>query len=177
MITETNERWKPISGYEDNYEINTLGKIRCKYTLKCIRVGKFNLVEKFLSTRINNWGYEEVRLFKEGKTSTKFIHKLLGQAFIPNEDNKLFINHKNGIKTDNQLANLEWVTHSENMIHAYRTGLLKKVSKPVIDNCSNAEYKSAREASTLYRINYFTLKNYLNGSRPNPTCLQYKQAA
>ena len=63
------------------------------------------------------------------------------------------------------------------MIHAYTTGLLKKVLKPVIDNCSKTEYKNAREASKQYGINYFTLKNYLNGSRTNPTCLEYKKAA
>lgn len=171
------DNWKPISGYEGYYEINPVGKVRRKSRAKRIRKDKKQLIGKHLVTRINNFGYEEVRLSKGGRPSTKFIHKLLGQAFIPNEDNKLFINHKNGIKSDNRLSNLEWVTHSENMIHAYRTGLLKKVLKPVIDNCSNTEYKSAREASILNGINYFTLKNYLNGSRTNPTCLQYKQAA
>lgn len=169
--------WKDIPGYEGYYQINALGNVKRKCRAKRRRKHSPVLIGKILRTRINNFGYLEIRLSKDGRTSTKFIHKLLGQSFIPNTENKPQINHKNGIKHDNRLENLEWVTNSENMIHAYRTGLLKKVLKPVIDNCSNTEYKSAREASILNGINYFTLKNYLNGSRTNPTCLQYKQAA
>ena len=168
--------WKDIPGYE-HYQIGISGLVRKIYGLKSKRFRKERVKTKILKTRINNFGYIEVRLWNGRKPSTRFIHKLLGQAFIPNIQNKTQINHKNGIKYDNRLENLEWVTGSENMIHAYQTGLLKKVLKPVIDNCSKTVYKSAREASKQYGINYFTLKNYLNGSRTNPTCLEYKKAA
>ncbi len=177
MDTTQLQIWKPILAYEGYYEINTLGNVRRKSRAKRKRKHTPILIGKSLSTRINNFGYVEVRLSKNGKTSTKFIHKLLGQVFIPNTENKPQINHKNGIKHDNRLENLEWVTNSENMIHAYSTGLLKKVVRPVIDNCSNHEYNNTKEAAKQCGINYFTLKNYLNGSRTNPTCLEYKKDA
>lgn len=171
------EEWKPIKDYEDYYEINQWGNVRRKPIEKRKRKHTPVFIRKSLSTRINNFGYVEVRLSKNGKTSTKFIHKLLAQVYIPNRANKPQINHKNGIKHDNRLENLEWVTNSENMLHAYSKGLLKKVLRPVVDNCSNIEYSNAKEAAKQCGINYFTLRNYLNGSRTNPTCLQYKQAA
>ncbi len=169
MDTTQLELWKGIPGYEGKYEISCFGLVR--------RIYKNNVKSKNLSTRINNCGYVEVRLSKNSKSATKFIHSLLAQTFIPNINNRGEVNHINGIKTDNGLSNLEWVTHSENVMHAYSTGLLKKISKPVIDSCNKKEYRSAKEASVIYGINYYTLKGYLNGSRNNPTCLEYKKAA
>jgi hypothetical protein len=160
--------WNPIIGFIGKYWINIFGQIMVFSANKKIR---------FLKPRKDRAGYLTVRLFRKGKAYTKYVHRLVAQSFIPWEMARPYVNHKDGKKLNNLLFNLEWVTHSENMIHAYRAGLLKKVLKPVIDNCSNREYKSAREASKYYGINYFTLKTYLNGTRSNPTCLEYKQIA
>lgn len=70
-------------------------------------------------------GYLKVNLYKDGKGSSKRIHRLVAEAFIPNPDNKPDVNHKDGNKHNNNVENLEWVTKSENMIHAYETGLNK----------------------------------------------------
>lgn len=168
--------WQAVPGFKGYYEINMRGMVRgVDRQIKVNRTIR-KVKARYLTTRINNCGYVEVRFCRNGKRITKFIHHLLAEVFIPNINNKPFINHLNGIKTDNRLCNLEWVTHSENMIHAYANGLIKKEIKKVIDTCADIIYDSLREASICNNVNYFTLKNYLNGSRHNPTCLEYKQA-
>jgi len=72
---------------------------------------------------VGSTGYYMVTLSKNNKQNPKRVHRLIAEMYIPNPYNKPHVNHKNGIKTDNSLSNLEWVTHDENMKHAFRTGL------------------------------------------------------
>lgn len=71
-------------------------------------------------------GYRFVGLHRDGKTSYKHVHRLVAEAFIPNPLGLLEVNHKNGLKTDNRVENLEWVTRSENAQHAMDSGLNKQ---------------------------------------------------
>ncbi|RYZ36832.1 MAG: hypothetical protein EOP49_32255, partial [Sphingobacteriales bacterium] len=162
------EAWFPVPGYQGKYLISDQGKIR-KVSL--------NTTEKPIEVRIDRAGYLTTRLWQGGKIRTLFIHRLLAAAFIQNPHGKRYVNHKNGNKLDNRAVNLEWTTHAENIQHAYDTGLLSKrsQSKTVIDLCTGQRFDSAREASTFYGIAYPTFKSYLNGRRPNPTCLQYER--
>lgn len=73
----------------------------------------------------NKHGYMTVNLYNNGKSSSKRIHRLVAEAFIPNPYNKPEVNHLDGNKTNNYVGNLEWSTKSENMQHAYKTGLNK----------------------------------------------------
>jgi len=98
------EEWKKIPGVDIRYEASNTGRIRTVHpSLRC----------KTLATR-KHQGYLSLRL--TGRDW--FVHRLVCLAFIPNPENKPQVNHKNGIKSDNRLENLEWVTPRENTLHA-----------------------------------------------------------
>lgn len=98
-------------GYKD-YGVNTKGEVISFRSNKKLR----SKIDK---------GYERVTLSKNNKRKLFPVHRLVAIAFIPNPENKPCINHKNGVKTDNMVENLEWCTYSENTLHAYATGLEK----------------------------------------------------
>lgn len=162
----TQEIWLPVPGYQERYLVSNQGNVK-----KILP----NKSEENIKVRKDRGGYLTVRLYDKGVDNTNFLHRLVAIAFVPNPQGKPNVNHKNGIKTDNRAENLEWVTHSENIQHAYDTRLISKQSqsKIVIDLCTGQRFESAREAATFYGIPYSTFKNYLNGRRQNPTSLQY----
>jgi hypothetical protein len=102
-----------INNYE-NYEVDINGNIFSN---------RFN---RYLKPYSNGKGYQMVRLINNDGAKPFKVHRLLALQFIPNTENKKFVNHKNGIKNDNRIENLEWVTHSENIKHAYLNNLIKK---------------------------------------------------
>jgi len=108
-----NEIWKPIKGYEGLYEISSLGRVK-----------SFKRIKTRILKLCNSNGYLSVSLIDKNKVYKTFkIHRLVAINFIDNPENKEQVNHKNGIKSDNNLHNLEWCTPSENQIHANKTGL------------------------------------------------------
>ena len=80
-------------------------------------------------------GYFRVELWRDGVGKKYLVHRLLAAAFIPNPENKPQVNHIDGVKANNALSNLEWVTQSENQLHAYRAGLQRgyRKSAPLSD--------------------------------------------
>lgn len=113
------EIWKDIKGYENKYQISNKGRVR-NLTYKRQKVPK--VLKPFSTYR----GYYRVSLFRNNRRKDVFIHRLVALTFIPNPNNYPVINHKNGNKSDNRIENLEWCTQSENVKHAYNTGLRKK---------------------------------------------------
>lgn len=102
-----------IQGYAGRYAINNKGDV-------------FSIpYGKLLAGDINRVGYKRIVLC-DGKTKKRyFIHRLVADVFIPNPDNKPQINHIDGNKLNNRANNLEWVSGSENLIHAWGAGLIK----------------------------------------------------
>lgn len=98
---------KDIEGF-DNYEVSTEGQVRNKKT---------GLI---LKGYCGTWGYLRVNLYTNGKATSKLIHRLVAEAFVPNPDNKSDVNHINEIKTDNRVKNLEWMTSKENNSYGTR---------------------------------------------------------
>jgi len=105
------EIWKDTKDYDGRYQVSTLGRVKsfCRSETKIVSQHK-------------NHGYLRVILHKDGLNRLR-VHRLVALSFIPNPENKKEINHKNGIKTDNRVENLEWCTSSENKKHALYTGL------------------------------------------------------
>lgn len=148
--------WKEIPGYE-NYLINELGDIinaKRKANIKHIEKSNHNLIECVHKYK-NNSKYEEVVLSRNGNHKRILLHRLVAIAFIPNPENKPFINHKNGIKSDNRIENLEWVTHTENMQHAQNELYIKtsnhhgqSLKIPVVQLDKKSKYIKSFESIT-----------------------------
>lgn len=100
-----------IKGFEDYYITNT-GDVYSRSSYLNGRIKK-------LKPKISPDGYLSVGIYSNKKVSWKRINRLVAQEFIPNPENKPQVNHKNGIKTDNRVENLEWSTASENIKHKF----------------------------------------------------------
>ena len=124
------EVWKDIKGYQGLYKLSDTGLVK---SFKKSRYGK--ILKPYLSKR----GYFVINLYSNFYYKTYTIHRLIGIHFILNPYNKPQINHKNGMKTDNNIKNLEWATSSENNQHAYDTDLKKGswLGKFGVDNKSS----------------------------------------
>jgi len=120
------EQWKPVKGYEELYEVSNLGRVKSK-TREFSRphpiidgvVQHISYKPKFVKFHITDKGYCRLGLYKDGVKKNHQVHRLVANSFIPNPENKEQVNHINGIKCDNRLENLEWVTNLENREHSY----------------------------------------------------------
>lgn len=104
------EIWKDIKGYEGYYKISNTGKVRNAKT------------DKILVGDINSVGYRRVYLYVP-TPKRFFIHRLVAIHFVDGRSTDRVVNHIDGNKLNNNYKNLEWVSRSENDIHAYRLGL------------------------------------------------------
>lgn len=108
------EVFKDVVGFEDYFQISNLGKIFSKRSNKILKLHTNKSGYVSLATKIGG---------RQGTSHCFRVHRLVAEAFLPNPENKLEVNHKDGIKTNNKISNLEWVTSSENKIHSNISGL------------------------------------------------------
>lgn len=149
------EIWKDIEGFEGYYQVSNLGRVRSVDRVVTQFNGWANAKRptkgRIRTITKQTQGYSQVGLCKNGVQKSYRLNRLVAKAFVPNPDNKLYVNHIDGNKDNNRADNLEWVTNSENIMHAYKNGLLKHWQKPVlqIDDNGNvvAEYESIKQAA------------------------------
>lgn len=163
------EIWKDAVGYEKYFMISNLGRVYSKRT------------DRILKTVIHKLGYEVFSTKIGGRASKAIllrVHRLVAEAFINNSENKPFVNHKDDIKTNNHVNNLEWVTAGENTRHARDTDLLtircgldnhasklnlESITKIFKESIRTTGTKSSRELAKELNINKSAINNILNG--------------
>lgn len=138
--------WKKIiiNGEETQYSVSNEGQVRNDNT-------------NYLLSLTLSQGYRHVGLTINQKPKNCRVHRLVAEAFIPNPENKPYVNHIDGNRQNNNVNNLEWVTPQENIAHAHQTGLVKKTKgRPVIQYSLNGEemitFVSAAEAERQLNI-------------------------
>ncbi len=112
---------KDVPGFEGLYAVTRQGKVWSYEKINCIRSHK----GKWMTPYTTKEGYARIHLRKDNKKHRILIHRLVATTYIPNYGNKAFVNHKDANKTNNDVANLEWVTHKENAKHAFELGLIQ----------------------------------------------------
>lgn len=166
------EVWKDVPGYP-LYKASSLGRVwvserETEHKKGCNfrRVKKAMILNQYKSPS----GYMRLSIQRK----QQFAHRIIALAFLPNPNNYPFINHKNGIKSDNSVENLEWCTHEQNMKHASENGLIKgkkgeysHFSKPVIEldihGSPVREFCSAKEAADTLGVTHEVAFNILRG--------------
>lgn len=118
------ERWRPVVGYEGLYEISDSGRLK---RIGRDRLGRSRYIGHILSPSLVT-GYCHCLLSGPSGPKNVFVHVLVAEAFIGPKPAGMQVNHKNGNKADPRLENLEYVTRSENHLHALKNGLFKPPS-------------------------------------------------
>lgn len=142
-----NEEWKPIKGYEGFYEISNRGRVKRIKQLREIghspnRIRKFYDVDRLLNPWDNGHGYKVISLIKDGRRKNHYVHRLVGEHFIPNPYNLEEINHKDFNRANNRVENLEWCDRSYNAYYS-----IERYKKP-----KNAQLGATGEKYIIKRI-------------------------
>ncbi len=111
------EIWKDIRGSDNKNKVSSAGRIMS------------NKTGRVLKNSSHNCGYRVTSISYNGKRKRVTVHRLVAVAFIPNPKNKPCVNHKNGVRDDNRVENLEWCTHKENINDHIRVGKIEKINE------------------------------------------------
>lgn len=140
------------------------------------RVINDGTVVRIVKPSVKENGYLTIGFRVKGKTKRKYVHRIVAEAFLENPTNAPEVNHKDGVKTNNSVENLEWVTRSENMTHSYRLGLRNHKpprrgkhykAKLILDVFSGIYYDCWLDAAEARGIDWWTISNARKYNRNN----------
>ena len=109
------EIWKPVKGFEEYFEISNLGRIKRTNAIITTPTCKKKIYKGIILKTSIDKGYEKINLSVNGKRKIKYIHRLVAEAFIPNENNYKEVNHIDSNTTNNRVDNLEWCNRKYNL--------------------------------------------------------------
>ena len=167
----TIEIWKGVKGYEDLYEVSSLGRVRslprvCR-KLEGREMKNYIYGGKILKPYPNHKGYLMVRVYRNRVSKDYPVHRLVATAFIPNPDNLPQVNHKDEVKNNNRLENLEWCTNQYNRVYGTNRDRHKKpVAQYGMDGTLIATYPSRREAGKAVGIHGECISAAVLGKTP-----------
>lgn len=126
--------WRPVVGYEGYYKVSNYGDVHSETRVapRSGTQGDLTLPGKYLRANVTPKGYLRIQLAKDSTRKNFMVHRLVASAFLDNPDQLPEVNHRDGNKKNNHVANLEWVTESDNQLHAYETGLREPNVKYVV---------------------------------------------
>lgn len=180
-----NEKWCLIPNTNEKHYVSNLGRIK--------RIKTSWRYGSILKQTITKKGYLRVSIYINGIRKSLLTHRIVSMVFINNDENKPQVNHKNGIKTDNRVENLEWCTNGENQIHAYKiglnkstghrkgiTGALNLTSKPIIqcdmDGNELKKWDSYTIAAKALGFSYTGLSRVISGEYKQYKGFKWKAA-
>lgn len=150
------EVWKDVVGYEGYYQVSSFGRVKGlerQFTQLNGMTGRYNtktIPESYMKAFSDKDGYKKIQLTKDGKRNKFFVHRLVAIAFILNPESKPEVNHKDGVKDNNHLSNLEWNTTSENQLHAIANKLYQ-TARGESSGTSKLKESEVREIHRLWQ--------------------------
>lgn len=138
------ERWLPVVGWEDVYEVSDWGRVRR------IVGGTSTYAGRILSPITGAWGYPMVRFRFKGRESKPMIHCVVAAAFLGPRPHAHHVNHKDGDRANAKLSNLEYVTCSENHFHAYR--ILGRKGRQMFGETNTSAKLTGEQVSEIIRL-------------------------
>ena len=142
------ELWSEINGYDGKYLISNMGRVMSTKKWD-VNLRQYVDCDAVLKPMDNGNGYLYVKLLQHQKRKNVYIHRLVAEAFIPNPDNKKYVNHKDYDITNNNVDNLEWCTASENIQYSK-----EHMKKPKTTTHSNTgeKYITFRKSKKSFRV-------------------------